>query len=101
MPTLLNLLGCPQPYIAFGIDILNTPPHDTWAVSYTNGVYQYVQGDSLLLFDGQKAVGLYNLATDPLLKHNHLTPSNTADHLKAIIQAYMQRMINNRLTPQE
>ena len=101
MPTLLNLLGCPQPYIAFGIDILNTPPHDTWAVSYTNGVYQYVQGDSLLLFDGQKAVGLYNLATDPLLKHNRLTTATTADHLKAIIQAYMQRMINNRLTPQE
>ena len=101
MPTLLNLLGCNQPYIAFGIDILNTPPHDTWAVSYTNGVYQYVQGDSLLLFDGQKAVGLYNLADDPLLKHNRLTPSTTADHLKAIIQSYMQRMITNHLKTPE
>lgn len=101
MPTLLNLLGCPQPYLAFGIDILNTPPHDSWAVSYTNGIYQYVQGDTLLLFDGQKVTGLYDLVSDPLLQHNHLNTDSrqpSADTLKGIIQSYMQRMIANQLT---
>ena len=100
MPTVLDILGYPQPYLAYGIDLLATPPQQTWAVSYTNGIYQYVVGDTLLHFDGQKVIGLYNLATDPLLKHNLLTSNNTLPdcrHLQALIQSYMQRMINNQL----
>ena len=100
MPTLLNLLGYPHPYLAYGIDILNTPSHDSWAVSYTNGIYQYVTGDTLLHFDGQKVVGLYTLSADPLLKHNLLRPNSPqpdCHQLQAIIQSYMQRMINNQL----
>lgn len=100
MPTLLNLLGYPRPYLAFGIDILATPPHDSWAVSYTNGIYQYVVGDTLLHFDGQRVVGLYNLSTDPLLNHNLLrsnSPQPDCRQLQALIQSYMQRMIDNNL----
>ena len=100
MPTVLGILGYLQPYLAYGIDLLATPPQQTWAVSYTNGIYQYVVGDTLLHFDGQKVIGLYNLATDPLLKHNLLTSNNTLPdcrHLQALIQSYMQRMINNQL----
>ena len=100
MPTLLSLLGYPHPYLAYGIDIFSTPPQDSWAVSYSNGIYQYVVGDTLLHFDGQKVVGLYNLVSDPLLKHNLLRPNSPqpgCHHLKAVIQSYMQRMINNDL----
>ena len=100
MPTLLGLLNYPYHYLAYGIDLLRTPPSDSWAVSYSNGVYQYVAGDTLLHFDGEKVVGLYHLTTDPLLKHNLLRPNSpqpNCRHLKAIIQSYMQRMINNQL----
>ena len=100
MPTVLGILGYPQPYLAYGIDLLATPPQQTWAVSYSNGIYQYVVGDTRLHFDGQKVIGLYNLATDPLLKHNLLSPySSQPDcrHLQALIQSYMQRMIDNQL----
>ena len=100
MPTILNLLGYPHPYMAYGIDLLSTPPDSTWALSYSNGAYQYVRNDRLLLFDGQKVVGLYNIATDSLLLHNLLTPGEEphhVNHLKALIQSYMQRMINNNL----
>ena len=100
MPTLLGILNYPYPYLAFGIDILNTPPHDSWAVSYSNGIYQYVVGDTLLHFDGHKVVGRYNLTSDPLLKHNLLrsnSPQPDCRHLQALIQSYMQRMINNNL----
>ena len=100
MPTLLGLLDYPCPYLSFGIDILSTPPSHTWAVSYTNGIYQYTTSNTLLLYNGQKAIGLYHLATDPLLKHN-LIHSNSYQphcrHLQSIIQSYMQRMINNQL----
>ena len=43
MPTVLGYLGYDRPYVAFGCDLFNTEPQDTWAVNYLNGIYQYVK----------------------------------------------------------
>ena len=106
MPTLLGQIGAERSYLAFGQDLLHTPADSTWAVSYDNGVYQYVQGDWLLLFDGREATGLYRLYEDPLLHDNLVArPDNKplvrrmSTRLKAIIQSYMTRMSGNRMTP--
>jgi phosphoglycerol transferase MdoB-like AlkP superfamily enzyme len=102
MPTILGMLHYPKPYFAFGIDVLNTPAEETWAVNYMNGTYQYVKNDHVLQFDGQKVTGLYAL-TDSLMQHNLLQNSNpkTQDsnlkELKALIQQYMERMTQDRL----
>ena len=103
MPTVLSYLGYDRPYVAFGCDLLTTKDEDTWAVNYLNGIYQYVKGDWLLQFDGQKAKALYRFRTDLLLKDNLLSkePKVAADmerQVKAIIQSYMTRMVNNQLT---
>ena len=105
MPTVLSYLGYDRPYVAFGCDLLTTTDEDTWAVNYLNGIYQYVKGDWLLQFDGQKAKALYRFRTDLLLKDNLLTkePKIAADmerQVKAIIQSYMTRMVNNQLVVQ-
>lgn len=102
MPTVLSYLGYDRPYVAFGCDLLTTKDEDTWAVNYLNGIYQYVKGDWLLQFDGQKAKALYRFRTDLLLKDNLLSkePKVAADmerQVKAIIQSYMTRMVNNQL----
>lgn len=102
MPTILNYLGYDRPYVAFGIDLFNTKPEDTWAVNYLSGIYQYIKGDYLLQFDGQKAKALYRFRTDPLLKENLLGRERAAQaamerELKAIIQSYMTRMTQNEL----
>lgn len=99
MPTLLGLLGYGCPYVAFGKDLMQTAPDDTWAVNYSSGIYQYLQGDTLIQFDGQQVTGAYALRADPLLQHP-LTrwPEGHEQRLKAIIQQYMTRMINNQLT---
>ena len=105
MPTVLNAVGYPNPYVAFGIDLLNTPPDSTWALHYNNGVYQYVRQGYLLLFDGERATGLYRMATDPMQRHNLLADTaqkarveDYTRHTQAIIQSYMQRMIGDSLT---
>ena len=103
MPTVLSYLGYDRPYVAFGCDLLTTKDEDTWAVNYLNGIYQYVKGDWLLQFDGQKAKALYRFRTDLLLKDNLLTKEpnvakNMERQVKAIIQSYMTRMVNNQLT---
>ena len=102
MPTVLSYLGYDRPYVAFGCDLLTTTDEDTWAVNYLNGIYQYVKGDWLLQFDGQKAKALYRFRTDLLLKDNLLTkePKIAKDmerQVKAIIQSYMERMTQNEL----
>lgn len=99
-PTLLHLLGYDKRFMSFGKDLLHAPDH-SWAVNYNNGIYQLVQDNLLLQFDGEKTVGLYDYRSDRLLKHN-LAVTNPAQpamekKLKAIIQQYMKRMNENRL----
>ncbi len=102
MPTVLSYLGYDQKYIGFGIDLLNTPAKDTWAVNYNNGFYQYVKGDYLLQWDGQKTKAMYRFRTDLLLEHNIADKEPKVRQamereVKAIIQSYMERMTQNRL----
>ncbi len=102
LPTVMGLLHYPDPYFAFGIDVLNTPADSTWAVNYLNGVYQYVRHGHVLQFDGHRTRAVYSL-TDSLMQHNlvgrmpHQARMET--ELKAIIQQYMERMTQDRLHP--
>ena len=102
LPTVLGMLHYPKPYFAFGIDVLNTPAEDTWAVNYLNGIYQYVKHGHVLQFDGQRTRAVYAL-TDSLMKHNLVGSSPDQEsmelELKAIIQQYMARMTQDRLLP--
>lgn len=82
MPTLLSCLGYPNLYLAYGVDLLSTPPDSTWALHYNNGVYQYVTPDTVLYLD-----------------ESRMSRAPVADRPKAIIQSYMQRMIDNKLLP--
>ena len=102
LPTILGMLGYPKTYLAFGIDVLNTPAEDTWAVNYLNGIYQYVKYGYVLQFDGQQTKAVYRL-DDRLMKNNLKGKTDVETkmerELKAIIQQYMERMKHNRLQP--
>ena len=104
MPTILNYLGYNKPYVAFGLDLLNTPADKTWAVSYNGGIYQYVKGDYFIQFDGTKLKAAYNYKKDWMMTRNLVNDQSAqpalttmTKELKAIIQSYMQRMQNNAL----
>ena len=122
LPTILNMVGYDKPYMAFGCDLLNTPAEETWAVNYLDGVYQYCQGDYVLQFDGEKTIGLYELKDYKMedekikeLKNYKIKELKNDEELnnykikelknemegkvKAIVQQYMTRMIDNRLVP--
>ena len=100
LPTIMGRLNYQKPYFAIGIDVLNTPAEDTWAVNYLNGVYQYVKHGHVMQFDGQKVIGYYSL-NDSLMKKNKLKEADKRMELelKAIIQQYMERMTQDRLHP--
>ena len=102
LPTILGMLGYSKTYLAFGIDVPNTPAEDTWAVNYLNGIYQYVKYGYVLQFDGQQTKAVYKLE-DRLMKNNLKGKTDVETkmerELEAIIQQYMERMKHNRLLP--
>ena len=102
LPTILGMLNYPKPYFGFGIDVLNTPEEDTWAVNYLNGYYQYVRYGYVLQFDGTFTTAIYSL-DDKLMKNNIKgkveVQQQMERELKAIIQQYMERMKQDCLHP--
>ncbi|MBQ9587543.1 MAG: sulfatase-like hydrolase/transferase [Bacteroidales bacterium] len=99
MPTLLSLLGYQRPYVAFGRDLLSSADSSLgWTVNYSNGIYQYLQNDTLIQFDGHQVLKAFDTKNDPMMyRPLRSHPSIHEQRLKAIIQQYMQRMINDEL----
>ena len=104
-PTILDLVGDTKPMIAFSSSLFDTS-RPRFTVCNLDGLYQMIEGDWVLHFDGEHVTGLYNLRTDPMqttdLKAQPNTPLPTMLlRLKAYLQEYTHRMRENRLTSLE
>lgn len=107
-PSLLGWLGIPTKSIAFGRNIFNKNPKKPFVVNFINGVYQLYQKDYVLFFDGKKTIAFYNISKDKLLMNNLLKTQLNGEELikktdmevfmKAIVQQYNNRLINNQLS---
>ena len=104
MPTLLSFMGYDRPYIAFGVDLLGTPPEDTWALTWDH-IPQYMKGDYVMHLDGNdlnSVSAFYNYRSDSLFRQN-LQGKTSVEPLmerefKARIQSFMQRMKANEVS---
>ncbi|HEY4650095.1 MAG TPA: sulfatase-like hydrolase/transferase [Pontibacter sp.] len=101
MPTILSYLNYSKPYFSFGKNMLDTSTPD-FAIGYNAGVYQWIQDSLLLQFDGNKTIALYNYQQDRMLQHDlkDKLPEERRqleNRVKAFIQQYNNRMIENRL----
>ena len=101
LPTVLGILNYDKPFFAFGRNVLD-PNSTRFSITYSNSSYQFIMGDLLLLFDGEKSIGAFRFKTDPLLQNNVL--NQVSDEVKkmelfvkALIQQYNNRMIEDRL----
>lgn len=103
MPTVLGYLNYNKPFLAYGNNVLDsTKGEHHFAYQYSGG-YRWFQGDYLLMSDGQKPGNLYNWKTDRFLQTNlaQQKPDTLAlidKRLKAFIQQYNNRLIDNQLT---
>jgi hypothetical protein len=100
MPSILGYLHYDKPYFAFGRDIFR---ETTTPMAFNfRDTYNLFMGDYLLNFNGENAVGLYNFKVDKMLT-NDLKNSNSdvvsemETKIKAIVQQYNNRMIENNL----
>ncbi len=100
MPTVLSYLNYTKPYVAFGCNLLNDS-EERFVVNCHNDVYQIASGDTVMYFDGEQVVGLYNYRYDHDLKDNLLGKASAEQiemKAKAYIQQYNNRLIDNNLT---
>ncbi len=105
MPTILNYLGYQKPFFAFGESLFD-PMATHRSVSFVNGIYQLVEGDYVMLFNGESVTSFYNrnhqdenqgvdspgIISDPT---ERLIFRNMETSIKAIIQTYNDCLINN------
>lgn len=104
MPTILGYLQYDEPYFAFGRDAWNNTS-EPFAFNYRDNVYQLFMDSYLLVFDGKKSVALYNFKEDVLLERNLIQEQRVQGEIlerkiKAIVQQYNNRMIDNKLVVQ-
>jgi phosphoglycerol transferase MdoB-like AlkP superfamily enzyme len=102
MPTVLGHLNYNKSYIAFGRNTFDKAT-EPFAFNYKDNVYQLFAGDYLLMFDGTQTVGLYDFKKDKMITRNLMTErpevvQSMERKVKAIIQQYNNRLIDDRLT---
>ncbi len=102
-PSIIDYLDIPDKITAFGSSIFDsTKTH--FAINYINGIYQLIQDNYVIAFDGEKTLSMYNFKTDSLLKNNLLHAGNNTgtkkmeNLIKAVIQQFNNRLRNNNLT---
>lgn len=102
MPSVLRYIGYDESFFAFGEDALTQRKSHPYAVCYHHPVYQIFSDSLLVQFDGEKTTAVFHHQNDPLLLEN-IVGDNTADvqtmeeYLKAYIQQYITRMVNDQL----
>jgi phosphoglycerol transferase MdoB-like AlkP superfamily enzyme len=103
MPTVLGYIHYDEPYVAFGRDIFKEDKKP-FAFNCLNNMYNFFEGDFLLVFDGINSVALHQFKTDLMLTRNLINEKKDIvmrmeNKLKAYIQQYNNRMVDNNLTP--
>ena len=104
MPYLLRQLNYSGDFVSFGNDPLAR--QKPFVVNYSGNTWEYMEGDYLLRFRNGKGTALYNYKNDRLLKKNLMDNPPVdiqpmVNRLKAFIQQYKNRLIENRLTPEK
>lgn len=103
LPSTLHLLNYPDPYFSLGNDLFGNTCRD-FSVSYSSGIYQYIDSSYCYQFNGQKGIALFNWQADSSLSRNLLPDRSSAaiayqqdENLKKMIQSFTSSMIGNKM----
>ena len=102
MPTVLNYLGYEKNYLAFGNDLFDsTATH--FSIHFISGIYGLMKDGHYLEYDGATSTQLFDLKTDAMQNTNIVKSKKQEKEklelfIKAFIQQYNNRVIENRLS---
>ena len=103
MPSVLDLVGYQGRIGAFGRSVFSDDRPGR-AIIHLGGLFNLIEGDRMLLFDGERTKGLHAYKTDTLFANDlsHIEKQTTATmemQLKAYMQRHADALLNNRLVP--
>jgi phosphoglycerol transferase MdoB-like AlkP superfamily enzyme len=101
MPTVLSYLNYDEEYIAFGNNLLDDS-YESFAFNTSGSTYHLYMKDHLLEMIDNKSIGLFNYKDDIFLEKSLIGKNpelqlQMEDKLKAIIQSYNGRLIDNNM----
>jgi len=101
MPTVLHYLNYDEEFIAFGNDLFDDS-YEPFAFNTNGSTYHLYMRDHILIMIDYKPVGLYNYKTDKFLETDLKEKEPDLlllmeNKLKAIIQSYNSRLIDNNM----
>ena len=102
MPTVLSYLNYDEEYIAFGNNLLYDS-FESFAFNTSGSNYHLYMKDHILEMVDNKSIGLFNYKNDIFLEKNIIDKNQELqlqmeEKLKAIIQTYNSRLIDNNMT---
>lgn len=105
MPSVLDYLQVPKPYVAFGESVFQVDTNAK-AVQNTGNYYQLIAKDRVLQLTEDQVLGMYKWEKDSIFATNeYLAEKERAlqleKELKAIVQSYTNSVIHNQLTIQK
>ena len=101
MPTVLNYLNYDEEYIAFGNNLLDDS-YESFAFNTNGSTYNLYMKDHILEMIDNKPVGLFDYKNDLFLENSLIgkepeLEKQMEEKLKAIIQTYNSRLIDNNM----
>jgi phosphoglycerol transferase MdoB-like AlkP superfamily enzyme len=101
MPTVLSYLNYDEEFIAFGNNLLDDS-YESFAFNTSGSNYHLYMKDHILEMIDNKSVGLYNYKNDIFLEKSLIGKNaelqlQMEEKLKAIIQTYNRRLIDNNM----
>lgn len=99
IPSVLDYLGYPHPFFAFGNSIFTVAPN-RFVINQQSGVFSWTMGDYLLQANGDHARSLYDLRNDSLCRNSLLPPRDSLalqylQYVNAFRQVYNKALIKN------
>lgn len=100
LPSLVDYLKLDDNVVSFGKSFQSDK---NFVVTYLDNVYNYINDDYYLAFDGKKTLGLYNWKTDPWMKKNLMESQKPMaqkmeNFIKAYVQSFNERVSEDKLT---
>lgn len=100
-PTVLDILGYKKPFRSWGRSLLNKNEVKPFAINYINNQYQFMYGNYICTFDGEKVTGYYHKSdgnyTKNLIGQNHSDFKEIKKTCESFVQNYYEKIIDRNL----
>lgn len=95
LPSVMDYLNLDEDYFSFGESIFDSTAHG-FSISYLNYNYQIIHGNQVIKTDFKSNYNYERFSNESLIKE--MKPKSLEDFLKAFVQTYNKRMIENTMS---